>query len=347
MRRRQLSIFLNVLLIVLGVLLVPPEAFRLLQHRTLPLFLAALVLTIGARLWLEVLERPPSSKRLWDSSRPPYPGLESFMVQDAAVFFGREKQIAELLDRIHPTVPERAHRFVVVIGPSGAGKSSLVQAGLLPRLGQRRRHWVALPTLVSGNQPTRSLARSLASALPNISVDALAAELTTGPQGLIRRVEELCAASGRHAASALIVIDQAEELLTRAGEQERTAFFRLLEGALTDDPRLWVIATLRSEFLIGLLTTGFAHLFRIPVVIGSLSRAALFEVIEAPAAQVDLTFAPGLVNQLVDDTGGGDAALARLHAPGTLLAGRAGGNGHRQGLPPDRRRYRCADQAGG
>jgi hypothetical protein len=158
------------------------------------------------------------------------------MVQDAAVFFGREKQIAELLDRIHPTVPERAHRFVAVIGPSGAGKSSLVQAGLLPRLGQHRRRWVALPPLVPGNQPTRSLARSLASALPNTSVDALAAELTTGPQALIRRVEELCAASGRHAASALIVIDQAEELLTRSGEQERATFFGLLEGALTDDP---------------------------------------------------------------------------------------------------------------
>ena len=47
------------------------------------------------------------------------------------------------------------------------------------------------------------------------------------------------------------------------------------------------MATLRSEFLTGLLTTGFAHLFRIPVVIGSLSRAALFEVIEAPGGGID------------------------------------------------------------
>ncbi|MGH8934304.1 MAG: ATP-binding protein [Egibacteraceae bacterium] len=56
------------------------------------------------------------------------PGLESFIQQDAGVFFGREPQIAELLDRLHPTLPDQAHRFVAMIGPSGAGKSSLVQA---------------------------------------------------------------------------------------------------------------------------------------------------------------------------------------------------------------------------
>ncbi len=105
----------------------------------------------------------------------------------------------------------------------------------------------------------------------------------------------------------LLVIDQAEELLTHCGEQERAAFLRLLTSALRDNPRLWVVATLRSEFLTGLLTSGFADLFRNPMVIGSLDRAALFQVIEGPAAQAGLTFAPGVVNELVDDTGGGDA----------------------------------------
>jgi hypothetical protein len=184
MRRRQLSIFLNVLLVVLGMLLVPPAAFRLVQQRTLPLFLAALVLTIGARVWLKVLERPPSPKRIWDSSRPPYPGLESFVEQDAGIFFGREPQIIELLERLHPTLPEQAQRFVAVIGPSGVGKSSLVQAGLLPRLAQRRTCWVALPPLVPGEQPTRSLARSLVEVLPDAEVQALERELAAEPQML-------------------------------------------------------------------------------------------------------------------------------------------------------------------
>ncbi|MGH8898324.1 MAG: ATP-binding protein [Egibacteraceae bacterium] len=317
MPRRRLSIVLNILLLVLGVLLalvvdylantagVSAPAFSLLQRWALPLFGVALVLIIGVQVWLYLLERPPSAKRTWDSSRPPYPGLESFIEEDAGVFFGREPQIVELLDRLHPTLPNHAHRFVTVIGPSGAGKSSLVQAGLLPRLALRRTRWAIAPPLVPGDQPTQNLARSLAAALPGATPDALAAELGTGPAALVRRVEELRAAAG--ARSVLLVVDQAEELLTRAGEQERAAFLGLLDGALRDDSRLWVVATLRSEFLTGLLTTGFADLFRSPVVIGSLERAALFQVIEGPAAQAGVTFAPGVVNELVDDTGGGDA----------------------------------------
>ncbi len=114
-------------------------------------------------------------------------------------------------------------------------------------------------------------------------------------------------AAGGHSAPVLLVIDQAEELLTRTGEQERTAFLALLRAGLREDPRLWVVATLHSEFLTGFLISGFADLFQNLVAIGSLERAALVQVIEGPAAQAGLTFDAGVVNELVDDTGGGDA----------------------------------------
>jgi WD40 repeat protein len=162
---------------------------------------------------------------------------------------------------------------------------------------------VIAPPLVPGDQPSVSLASALTAVLPS------------------------ALGSGR-SASVLLVIDQAEELLTRAGEKERAAFLGLLDIALRDNPKLWVVATLRSEFLTGLLTSGFAELFRNPMVIGSLARAALVQVIEGPAAQAGLTFAPGVVSELVDDTGGGDAlpllaytlqALYLRAAPGGMI----------------------------
>ncbi len=55
------------------------------------------------------------------------------------VFFGRDAEIAELLDRLHPVIPGQANRLIAVVGPSGAGKSSLVQAGVVPRLANRLR----------------------------------------------------------------------------------------------------------------------------------------------------------------------------------------------------------------
>jgi hypothetical protein len=47
----------------------------------------------------------------------------------------------------------------------------------------------------------------------------------------------------------LVVIDQAEELLTRTGIREQQAFLNLLRDALGDGSPVWVVATMRSEFL--------------------------------------------------------------------------------------------------
>jgi WD40 repeat protein len=319
MPRRRISLALDVSLVLLGALLglatnyatsragELPLAFRLLQRWSLPLVGVTLLLILVGRVWLYLVERPPSPKRMWNSRRPPYPGLEAFTEEDAGVFFGREREISQLLDRVHPTLPDQQHRFVTVIGPSGVGKSSLVQAGLLPRLAQRRSRWVVVPPLVPEDQPTRNLARSLAAVLPGSKPDALAVDLEATPATLVRCVEELRAAQGGRSVPVLLVLDQAEELLTRTGQQERTEFLSLLRQSLHDDARLWVVATLRSEFLTEFLTGGFAALFQDPVVVGALDRARLLEVIEGPAAQAGLTFPPGVVNSLINDTGGGDA----------------------------------------
>lgn len=243
------------------------------------------------------------------ATRGPYPGLEAFTDEDAGVFFGRQAEIALLLDRLHPALPRQAHRFVAVIGPSGSGKSSLVQAGLLPQLGQRRSRWLIVPPLVPEDRPIRNLARSLAAVLPDQQVDALATALVGGDAGaLVACGEELRATVGGRSVSLLLVVDQAEELLTLTGEQERATFLTLLREALHADPGLWVVVTLRSEFLTGFLTTDFAPLFQNPVVVGVLGRASLFDVIEKPAAHASFSFdPPGLVHIMVDDTGSGDA----------------------------------------
>ena len=58
----------------------------------------------------------------------PFPGLRAFEEKEDVLFFGREKQVDELLKKL------RLARFLVVIGSSGSGKSSLVKSGLIPAL---------------------------------------------------------------------------------------------------------------------------------------------------------------------------------------------------------------------
>jgi len=58
----------------------------------------------------------------------PFPGLRSFEETEAELFFGRQKQIDQLLQKF------LSIRFLMVIGSAGSGKSSLVKAGLIPAL---------------------------------------------------------------------------------------------------------------------------------------------------------------------------------------------------------------------
>jgi hypothetical protein len=146
-----------------------------------------------------------------------------------------------------------------VVGPSGSGKSSLLRAGLLPRLERLNSRWVVLPALVPDQRPTRNLAPGLAAAFAARGqprpVEDVAATLRDGGAGLVELAVDLGQLAGATAGGAvgnridvLVVIDQAEELITRTGVREQQAFLSLLRDALGDDSPVWVVATVRSEF---------------------------------------------------------------------------------------------------
>jgi len=56
----------------------------------------------------------------------PWPGLASFTEEAREFFFGREREIDELLRLV------RRQTLTVLFGQSGLGKSSLLQAGVFP-----------------------------------------------------------------------------------------------------------------------------------------------------------------------------------------------------------------------
>lgn len=64
--------------------------------------------------------------------RAPYRGMAGFRGEDADLFFGRERLVAELAGRV------REFPVTVVLGASGAGKTSLLAAGLAPALTELR-----------------------------------------------------------------------------------------------------------------------------------------------------------------------------------------------------------------
>jgi hypothetical protein len=248
----------------------------------------------------------------WDPGRSPFPGLEPFDWQDAAVFFGREQEIRRLIQLLTSTLLRGPGRFVAIAGPSGSGKSSLLRAGLLPRLARLADHWVIVPPMQPGRQPVQSLARSLQAAFRAAGHErtwtGLLDRLDQGPPSFIELGYELGDATGKAGRSVLLVIDQAEELVTRSGPHAQEQFLALVRGALREDSPMWAIATLRAEFLSRAPDrAGLAEAIDDPLLIEPLSRARLPEVIQRPAQRAGLDFAPGLVQRMVEDTTGGDA----------------------------------------
>ena len=67
----------------------------------------------------------------------PFLGLSAYNTNDNHLFFGRNQAIATLLERVASQV-NFGRAFCLILGPSGTGKSSLVNAGILPKLLDKR-----------------------------------------------------------------------------------------------------------------------------------------------------------------------------------------------------------------
>jgi tRNA A-37 threonylcarbamoyl transferase component Bud32 len=91
----------------------------------------------------------------------PFRGLLPFTERDAAVFFGREAEVAAFVEQV------RLQAVLPVIGASGAGKSSLVHAGVIARLREQQSWLVA--TVRPGARPLRTLAARLLQPVPPAS----------------------------------------------------------------------------------------------------------------------------------------------------------------------------------
>ncbi|MTE21502.1 WD40 repeat domain-containing protein [Streptomyces sp. TRM43335] len=280
-----------------------PWVLEVVRRVSVPAIGLLVVTMVVGQVVVYRLENPTPPRVDWPRDRVPYPGLDAYDEDDAAAYFGREAQAAELTRRLHATATRPADRFLLLVGASGSGKSSLVRAGVMPRLRERR--WRIVPAFSPGPNPLGALAAALAAAAGGQeSASTVLRRLRHGPDALRNELARLRGGGFRRV---LLVIDQFEELVTLAGERERDQFLTALRACLEHEPSIRVLATLRVDLLERLLGSGHAELVQHPIAIGTLGNAQLAEVVERPGALVDLSFAPGVVDTIVNETGTDDS----------------------------------------
>ncbi|GAA2629840.1 XRE family transcriptional regulator [Streptomyces vastus] len=236
---------------------------------------------------------------------PPYAGLRSFREQDAEWFFGRERLVEELAERL-----ER-QRFVVVIGASGSGKSSLLRAGLVPRL----RPLATTVVLTPGPRPLEECAVRLG-ALAGVTPGGLYEELREDPANLGRVVRQVAARSGAGDGGLVLVVDQFEEAFTLCPDDaERDRFIEaLVTAASAEAGRCRVAVGVRADF--------YAHCTHHPLLVeamrdtqvpvGPMSLEELRRAVVKPAQQAGLTVEGTLLASLTAQAHGQAGVLPLL-----------------------------------
>jgi len=110
----------------------------------------------------------PNAFEINRSIRPsPFPGLSSFGDEDAdaALFFGRSREIADVLETLRKMRAASEANPLVILGASGSGKSSLLKAGIIPRLRREAPAWLPLRAFRPGADPLLNFAEAITKTL--------------------------------------------------------------------------------------------------------------------------------------------------------------------------------------
>ncbi|MCP4588544.1 MULTISPECIES: winged helix-turn-helix domain-containing protein [unclassified Pseudoalteromonas] len=209
-------------------------------------------------------EEQKASQTSWQGDSP-FVGLSAFAPEQADVFFGRNKQIATLLQRVSAQI-EFGRAFCLILGASGSGKSSLVNAGVLPALmssngydGIRVHSYCQLDFAdVSKERLLLDLASTLldleindAPVLSDISADALAELLLTDPEQVISRCKAALVAlnAERTTPYLFLFIDRLEVLLSSPlfSDDERNQLLALIERLATSGCMI-IFSACRNDF---------------------------------------------------------------------------------------------------
>lgn len=229
----------------------------------------------------------------------PYPGMMPFEAAQQALFFGRDAEVRDAVERV------RTEPLVVVAGDAGVGKTSLIAAGVAPAIvagamGRGRTWHVA--TMAPGVHPAVSLATVLAPLTEQVVAD-VEALLREGDVSALDRLRHNVFRSLGAGQGLLLVLDPLEELITKAATVESQRICEFLAQLIAGGGNaLRVVGAVRTDFLTRAASLpGLGELISSALyVLRPLPDAGVRQAVIGPAAIHQTVFEPlEIVDELV------------------------------------------------
>jgi WD40 repeat protein/energy-coupling factor transporter ATP-binding protein EcfA2 len=246
----------------------------------------------------------------------PFVGLRSFEDSESHLFFGRDKQIHNVITNLENT------GFTAIIGSSGSGKSSLIRSGLIHAIKntskkEQEKIW-RIGIFKPGYDPINNLSECLCS--EEIIEDTITSQLDDFKEhtlNTLRRNQSgisdfLNEFRKNSSDNILLIIDQFEEIfrivdnekLYPTGNRDSSAFVNLILHTLRDN-RVHIALSMRSDFL-GDCTQFFGlpeALNKGQYLIPRMTRNEVKEVIIRPITLINASISEKLVELLLDQIG--------------------------------------------
>lgn len=241
----------------------------------------------------------------------PFIGLKPFSKEEKATFFGRTKEVREVLRKLKST------RFLAIVGASGSGKTSMIKAGIIPELedgfeGQGGTKW-GIATFTPGRNPIGNMATALAQRnvlSPDIKAEPnsnkIEETLRRSSLGLVNCVKERSESlAGKNL---ILVINQFEELFSLMNHEskrnEARDFVKLLLRGINEKERpIYVLISIESDMLSEI--TKFRGLPEIvnqgQYLMPRMTKQDLREVILKPLRSINLPMNERLRGVLLED----------------------------------------------
>lgn len=229
----------------------------------------------------------------------PYKELLSFTQNDKDNFYGRGADVEEILIRI------KKYNFIGLFGESGTGKTSLVNAGLIPKL---KKEGFVIVSVRCNDNPIIRVREELLSTLKEQKVSTLLIGELAVTDTFSHAIIKLKTIVEKENLDLIIIIDQFEEIFTRAIEKEREYFSKGIIEALnksTQNGNIYFLLSLREDYIGDLwdwahkynLEDAWIHQYRIK----RLEELKACEAIVQPLYKLGIKTEKRFISQLISE----------------------------------------------